>query len=124
MHARRPHCLATVSICSLVVALFLPYVLLGMQPSMPAQTVLVALSTPFIVLVGAHLHASRTWRRNLYVALLNVPLWVGWLFATVAMWYFQPGLAGALVFGAVLGVAAAVLLLGLRLIGEAPDERA
>jgi hypothetical protein len=124
MHTGRPHFLATVSVCSLVVALFLPYMLSGLRPSMPAQAVLVALSAPFIVLVGAHFHAARTWRRNLYVAFLNVPLWVGWLFATAAMWYFQPGLPGALVFGALLGVAAAVLLLGLRLIGEVPEEHA
>jgi hypothetical protein len=125
MRTHRPHPLAAVSICSFASALFLPYTLFGLQPSVYGQAALVALGSPFIVLVAAHVYASRTWRRNSYVALLNVPLWVGWLFASVLMWYFKPGVPGALFLGALLSVVAALLLLGLRVISEAPySERA
>jgi hypothetical protein len=118
MRTHRPHPLAAVSICSFAVALFLPYILFGLQPSAYAQAALVALGSPFIVLVAAHLYASRTWRRNSYVAFLNVPLWVGWLSAAVVMWYFKPGVPGALFLGALLSAVAALLLLGLRFIRE------
>ena len=118
MAVARFHPLAAVSAASFVVAMFLPYVLFGLRPSAPAQAALLALGSPFAVLVVGHLYVSRTWRRNLLLAFFNVPVWIGWLFATVLMWYFKPGLPGALILGALLSLAAGVLLLLLRFVRE------
>jgi hypothetical protein len=48
----------------------------------------------------------------LAVSALHLPIAVVWSFALIAMWYFQPGLPGALVFG---GLISAVAALGLAL---------
>lgn len=114
----RFHPFASLSIASFVVSIVLPYFAFGLQPSFLSQLSLLVLASPFVVLVAAHRYASRTWRRNLAVALCNVPLWLGWLFCAVLMWYFRPGLPGAVFLGALLSLAAGVLLLSLRLISE------
>lgn len=118
MAVARFHPFATVSASSFVVAMFLPYVLFGLRPSAPAQAALLALGSPFAVLVAGHLYLSRTWRRNLLLAFFNVPVWVGWLFATVVMWYFKPGVPGALILGALLSVAVGFFLILLRFVRE------
>ena len=118
MAIARFHPLLLVSATSFMVAMFLPYLLFGLRPSTLAQIALLALGSPFAVLIVGHLYGSRTRRRNLLVALYNFPLWVGWLFTTVLMWYFKPGLPGAFVLGALLSGAAGVLLLCLRLVRE------
>ena len=114
----RFHPLATVSALSFVMAMFLPYVVIGLRPSPMAQVGLLALGSPFAVLVAGHLYLTRTWRRNLLVAFFNVPVWFGWLFANVVMWYFQPGVPGALVIGTLLSFICGIFLLFLRFVRE------
>ncbi len=98
--------------------MFLPYVALGLRPSGSAQAALLALGSPFAVLVAGHLYVSRTWRRNVLVAFFNVPIWIGWLFAAFVMWYFKPGIPGALLLGGLLSLTAGLLLLLLHFVRE------
>lgn len=114
----RPHPLAITSIASFVAAMLTPFVTFGLSVTPYSVIALAALAAPFALLSVAHLYLCRTWRRNLAVALVNVPVWLAWQVAVVAMWYFQPGLPGAVVFGAALCALAAAGLLLVRLVRE------
>jgi hypothetical protein len=65
-----------------------------------------------------------TWQRNLALALVNVPLFIAWLFAVVVMWYFQPGIPGAIVLGGLLCVPAALSVVAVRRFRGGSNEHA
>ena len=118
MTSARFHPLAAVTAVVFLVAVLLPPISFGVPFTFAALLAFLGLASPFVVLLLAHIQICKTWRRNLLVVLLNVPLFLGWQLAVVATWYLQAGLLGALVFGTVLsGMAAAGLLL-TRLIKE------
>jgi hypothetical protein len=118
MKSARLHLFVVASLASLTAALLMPWFSFGWQVTPRSVAAVAFLASPFIVLIVGHLYLCATWRRGLLVALLNLPLWFAWSMGLVAMWYFQPGMGGAMVIGVLLSVLAGLGLLLARLIRE------
>lgn len=115
MKIGRAHSLSIVSFLAFAAALVVPFALVRLRFTPVAILGVTLLASPFALLLAGHFLVPRTWWRQLVLALANVPLMFAWRFAVVAMWYFAPGLIGALVFGMALSIPAALLLFVLRL---------
>ena len=96
MTSARFHPLGAVTAVVFLVAVLLPPISFGVPFTFAALLAFLGLASPFVVLLLAHIQICKTWRRNLLVVLLNVPLFLGWQLAVVANWYLQAGLLGAL----------------------------
>lgn len=118
MKPARLHLLAIGSIGSFASALLVPWLSIGLSVTPRSVVAVALLASPFMVLIVGHFLLCTTWRRGLVVALLNVPLWFAWSMGLVVMWYFQPGLGGAFVVGALLSIIAGLGLLLARLVHE------
>ena len=111
---RRVHPIAAISALAFISVLVLPFASFGLRFGPSSFLGVALLGSAFAVVAVGHLFISNTWPRNLALVLFNVPLFIAWLFAVVIMWYFQPGIPGAMVLGAVLCVPAAFAVAILR----------
>jgi len=118
------HLFAVASIVSLASALLVPWLSFGLRVTPQSIAAVAFLASPFVVLIVGHFVLCGGWRRGLVVALLNLPLWFGWSMGVVVMWYFQPGLSGAVVVGTLLSIVAGLGLLLARQVREPSYEHA
>ena len=72
------------------------------------------LGSAFVVLFVGHFLVRTAWKRHLILALVNAPLLLAWSFAATLMWYFQPGVVGAMVLGIFLSAPAILIVFVLR----------
>ena len=114
----RLHPLATVSALSAVFAVLLPFVTLGVPLSASSLAAIGLLASPFLVLLFGHLRASRSVRKNMVLAIANVPLWCAWLLVAFLMWYSQAGWYGVAVFAPLLAALAGICIFLSHLVRE------
>lgn len=118
MQQPRLHPLAAISAVSLLGAVTLPFLHLGVKLGAGERAAFTLLASPFVILLLGHLYLCRSWRRNAVLAVANAPLWAAWLFAVVSMWYLQAGWYGVAVFAPVMAALASACLLGARFLKE------
>lgn len=110
MRSHRPHPLAAFTALVFVAAVTLPYLQYGFFRSAPLALSRLLLASPFLILFVGQLQRGVTWRHHLTLICLNFPLLIGWIFAQTLMWFFAPGLWGAVVLGMLLSLIAAMLV--------------
>lgn len=121
---QRVHPLAGISALAFITALVLPFASFGLRFGPRAVLGVALLGSAFAVLTAGHFRVRNTWQRNLALALVNVPLFIAWLFAVVVMWYFQPGIPGAIVLGGLVCVPAALSVVAVRRFRGGSNEHA
>lgn len=114
MNFPRTHLLSLVSFTALVVALALPFMSFGLRFSPGNAFAVLLLGSAFVVLFVGHFLVRTAWKRHLILALVNAPLLLAWSFAATLMWYFQPGVVGAMVLGIFLSAPAILIVFVLR----------
>ncbi|MGE5866878.1 MAG: hypothetical protein ACM32J_17530 [Rhizobacter sp.] len=108
MPIRPPHPLALFTALVLAAVVGLPYLQFGFSPSPHLLLSRLLLASPFAVLLAAHARLAKTFRHHVSLVCLSFPLLLGWQFAVVVMWWFRPGLWGAVVLGVLLSAVAAL----------------
>jgi hypothetical protein len=109
----------SISLCFMALAVLVPFSIIGLSLTAASALAVGALATPFVILLAGHHYLCHSWQRHLAVSILNLPVGLAWSMAIAIMWYFQPGLYGALLLGFLLSFLASLGLLLARLVREA-----
>jgi hypothetical protein len=95
-------------------ALVLPFLEFGLDLTPRALLGVSVLASPLALVAVAQFRSQHSWRGGFALAVTSMLIFGAWQFAAVLMWYFQPGIAGAIVLGALLCIPAAVGTFAVR----------